>query len=149
MELNIFLAHAVTLEQETEEAYLELVELMVAKGHSEAAHFFREMAAYCGLHRIEAMKRAGFNEFTEIHRLISFSQGYNFELPDVGDAKGVLDLDGAMTVALAAEKRGAFFYEEVAKKAINPQTRCHAEEFAAEERGHVLKIERFFGIQAY
>jgi len=149
MKLNTFLACAVTLERETEAAYLELVELMVEKGHSEAAHFFREMAGYCGLHHIEAMTRAGFDNLTEIHRLIRFSQDSNFELPDMGDAKEALDLDGAMSVALAAEKRGVSFYEGVAQKTIDAQTRCHAEEYAAEERGHVLAIERFFGIQAY
>ena len=149
MNISTFLAHAVKLELETEEAYLYLVELMTTRGNHDVAEFFREMAGYCRLHRDTAMKRAGFDDSTNIHSIITSGPGSNTEAPDLKDSETPLDLDGAMSMSLAAEKRGVAFYEEVARTTTDTQTRRHAEEFASEERGHVLALERFFGLEPY
>jgi rubrerythrin len=54
-----------------------------------------------------------------------------------------------MSLSLAAERRGVTFYEEIARTTTDMQTRLHAEEFATEERGHVLALERFLGLEPY
>ena len=150
MEIRIFLAHAVHLEFETEVAYLKLVDLMTAQGNDDVAVFFREMAGFSRLHRDDAMRRAGFDDSTDIRGIIdSWSGSDTAETPNLQDFDRSLDLDGAMTLALATERHGVSFYEEVARTTTNAQTRLLAEEFAAEERGHVLALERFFGLEPY
>lgn len=150
MDINIFLAHTVVIEFETEEAYLKLVELMTAQGNHEVAEFFREMAGFSRLHRNAAMVRAGFDDSTNIHAIIDSWTGSNStETPNLKDFESPYDLDSAMSLALAAERRAAVFYEEVAQTTTDTQIRLHAEEFAEEERGHVLALERFFGLKSY
>lgn len=149
MNISTFLAHAVKLELETEEAYLYLVELMTTRGNHDVAEFFREMAGYCRLHRDTAMRRAGFDDSTDIHSIIASWPGSNSETPDLKDFESPLDLDGAMSLSLAAERRGVAFYEGIVRTTTDTQIRLHAEEFASEERGHVLALERFFGLEPY
>lgn len=149
MNVRIFLAHAVKLELETEEAYLKFSGVMKTLGNHDAAEFFSEMADFCSLHRDTAMRRAGFADSTDIHSIIASWPGSNTETPNLKDSEGPYDLDGVMSLAHAAETRAAVFYEEMARTTTNSQIRLHAEEFAAEERGHVLAIERFFGHKPY
>ena len=151
MDISIFLAHTVKIELETEEAYLKLVELMADRGNHDVAAFFREMAGYSNLHRNAAMRRAGFDDSTDIHGIIDLWQGGNAEteIPELGNLESPLDLEGAMELSLAAEKRAADFYEGVARTTDDTQIHLLAEEFAAEERGHVLALERFFGREPY
>ena len=95
------------------------------------------------------MRRAGFDDSTDIHSIIVSWLGSNTETPDLKEFEGPLDIDDAMSLALAAERRGVAFYEEVSRATTDTQTRLHAEEFASEERGHVLALERFFGLKPY
>lgn len=149
MDVCTFLAHAVKLELETEEAYLKLVELMKVLRNHDAAEFFGEMAGFCSLHRDTAMRRAGFDDSTDIHSIVASWPGSNTEKPNLKDSEGPFDLDGVMSLAHAAEMCAVVFYEEIARTTADLQIRLHAEEFAAEERGHVLAIERFFGRKPY
>jgi rubrerythrin len=149
MDIHIFLAHAAKLELETEEAYLKLVVSMTARENHDAAEIFREMAEFSRVHWYTAMKRADFDDSTDIPGLIALWQGGKTEIPDLSNSENPLDLDGAMSLALTAEKRGVAFYEGVAQTTTDMQIRLLAEEFAAEERGHVLALERFFGLESY
>ena len=150
MDIQIFLAHAVKLEFETEEAYLKLLDIMAAQGNRDVAEFFREMADFSRLHGEAAKVRAGFDDSTDIHGIIdSWSGSRTNEIPNLNDFASPLDLDGAMSLALANERRGVSFYQEVATTTPDTETRLLAEEFAAEERGHVLALERFFGLEPY
>ena len=149
MDIRVFLAHAVKLEREAEEAYRELARLMKDRANVDAAAFFGEMAGFCRLHGEAAMTHAGFGAMADIpDGIVSWSGGAS-EIPDTGAAVNALDLDGAELLALAAERRGADFYAEVARTTTDPQTRILAAEFAAEERGHVLALERFLGLKSY
>lgn len=149
MDIRVFLAHAVKFELEAEEAYRKLADIMAVRGNNDTAEFFREMAAYSSLHRLIAMKRAGFDDSTDVHAIVDSWSGGVIETLDIKNINDTLDLDGAMSVALAAEKRGVAFYVGVSQITADEQI-CHlAEEFAAEERGHVLALERFQGRKAY
>lgn len=150
MENRIFLAHAVKFEFETEEAYLKLAGFIrTTRGNHDVAEFFREMAGFCRLHGEAIMGRADFDDSTDIHGVTTSWPNSHTETPDMKGYENPLDLDGAMSLALAAEKRGVAFYEEVSRTATDKQTRLLAEEFATEERGHVLALERFFGLKSY
>jgi len=149
MDIHIFLAHAAKLELETEEAYLKLAELMTAQGNHDVAEFFGEMAGFSHLHREAVMRRADFDDSTNISSVIAALPASDTETPDLKDFAPSLDLDGAMTQALATERRGVTFYEDVSRTTTDAETRLLAQEFAAEERGHVLALERFFGLVPY
>ena len=150
MDIHIFLAHAVRLEFETEETYLKLVDFMASQGNRDLAEFFREMAGFSRLHGETAMKRGGFDDSTDIHNILdSWTGSSDSEVPDMKNFTSMLDLDSAMAQALAAEHHAVTFYEGVARTTTDSETRLLAEEFAAEERGHVLALERFFGIKPY
>ena len=71
MDLNTFLAHAVRLELDAEQAYLQLIGLMQERGNRDATEFFREMASYSRRHRETAMRRAGFSDLADIPELIA------------------------------------------------------------------------------
>jgi rubrerythrin len=149
MDIHTFLAHAVELELESETAYLKLVEMMTGKGHHDAAEIFREMADFSRVHWDTAMKRAGFDDSTDISSVIASWPGSKTEIPILDNSENPLDLDGAMLLALATEKRGVSFYEEVLRTTSDIQSRLLAEEFVTEEREHVQALERFFGLVAY
>jgi rubrerythrin len=151
MDISIFLAHTVKIELETEEAYLELAELMADRGNHDVSAFFSEMAGYSRLHRDVAMRRAGFDDLTDIHGIIDSwpESKTETEIPKLNNLETSIDLEDAMALSLAAEKRAAVFYEGVAQATIDTPIRLLAEEFASEERGHVLALERFFGQEPY
>lgn len=150
MDIHIFLAHTVKLEFETEEAYLKLVDLMSEQGNNDVAELFREMAVFSRLHGESAKIRAGFDESTDILGIIDTWSGSSpCETPVLKDFVSPLDLDGAMSLALLTERHGVTFYEEVSQTTTVRETRLLAEEFAAEERVHVLALERFFGLEPY
>ena len=149
MDNQTFLAHAVMLELDAEEVYLKAAALMKDQANRDAEEFFGEMADFSRKHRETAMERAGFVALADIPGDIASWPGGNTESPDPKDFDGPLDLDGAMALALAAERRGVSFYEEISRTTTDHQTRLLAEEYAEEERGHVVALERFMGIRAY
>ena len=146
MNLRTFLAYAVKLELDAESVYRQSAAAMDALKNRDAAAFFREMAGYCHLHYEEAMRRAGFNDLSDLPEL-------SYPWPDALGPESlrpipagtILDLEGATGQALAAERCGVAFYEHLARTADDPDVRSLAEEIAAEERGHVLALERFMG----
>lgn len=147
MDLRSFLAQAVQLELDAEMAYLHLVDLAAARGNQDASAFFGEMAGFSRLHRLTAMKRAGFASLADVPAIKGVLQGG--ETPDLAAANRPLDLEAANALAIAAETSGVAYYDEVARTATEPEIRALAEEFAAEERGHVLALERFLGLKPY
>jgi len=149
MDIQTFLAHAVKLELDAEETYLKLVELTMTLDNRDAVEFFREMAGFSRMHRNTAMQRAGFDDSTDIHGIIDTWPDSINETPDINEFKPPHDLEGALALALASENRAVVFYDGVAQTTTDPQIRRIASEFAAEERGHVLALERFLGLQCY
>jgi rubrerythrin len=151
MNLETFLAHAVKLEHEAAVTYAKSVEVATAAGNQDAAAFFGEMAGYANLHLNEVMTQAGYKDVSDIPQL-SYQWG-NRSAPETLDpppASGeIIDLDGAMARALDAERRAVAFYEGAAQSSAESQVRTLALEFAAEERKHVLALERFMGSKPY
>ena len=149
MDIQTFLAQAVRLEQDAEAGYSTLVGLTKAKGDHEATVFFEEMVGFSRLHRETAMKRAGFQTMDDVSSvLVDLPEGAD-ETPAPEELVSPLNIEGAMALALGAEKRAFVFYEGVARDTANTEIRALAEEFAAEERSHVLALERFAGLKPY
>lgn len=153
MNLQTFLAQAVLLERESEDGYALLVELTKAKGDLDASAFFSEMVGFSRMHRETAMSRAGFASQADVTKWLD-SQSTTLpegatELPMTADVPSPVDLDAAMSLTLAAEKRGVVFYENVAANTNDAEIRTLAQEFATEERSHVLALERYMGLQPY
>ncbi len=153
MNLQTFLAQAVLLERESEAGYAQLVELTKAKGDADASAFFIEMVGFSRMHRETAMSRAGFASQADVAEWLN-SQSATLpegatELPPAAEVRSPLDLDAAMSLTLAAEKCGVVYYENVAASTDDDEIRTLAHEFAAEERSHVLALERFMGLKPY
>lgn len=151
MKFESFLAHAVRLEHESEKMYRKAVEVIDAQENPEAAAFFLEMAGYAKLHFDEVFKHAGYVELSQLPE-----SGYQWgedaapeSLSPFPKADEIIDLDSAMTRALEAERRSALFYESVARSSTDPAIKALADDFSAEERSHVLALERFMGLKPY
>ena len=116
-------------------------------GNHDVAAFFRKMAGYAKHHLHEVMNRAGIADISELPKLGYLwgigSTPESIDLPQ--SAANIIDLDKAMALALRAERLAVVFYSEVAKSSSDPEVRRLAEEFAAEERDHVLALECFIG----
>ena len=54
-----FLAHAIALEREAAERYLELADMMEAHRNDEVSALFRDMVRYSRLHHDSIVERAG------------------------------------------------------------------------------------------
>lgn len=151
MNLETFLAHAVKLEHEASVIYAKSAEVVAAPENQDAVAFFREMAGYASTHLSDVMARAGYRNASEL-RKISYQWG-NGSAPEslspIPSAGDIIDLDSAVTMALDAERGAVAFYEGAAQSSLDSQVRALALEFAAEERGHVLALERFMGLKPY
>lgn len=139
---SLFLAHAVRLEAAAAQRSEELADAMQTWGNKEVEAFFRKMAEYSRLHLKDAMNRAGFRAYSEIPQDgYTWPDGVPPESTDWWAVDGLLDIGGAIEMALAGEKRGHEYYAGVARATSNPTVRAMAEEFAAEEAEHVEMLE--------
>ncbi len=151
MDLCTFLAHAVKLEHEAAIIYTKSAEVVSAAKNQDAAAFFCEMAGYANSHLKDVMTRAGYKDISDLPEM-SYQWG-NRSAPEtlspIPSSDDIIDLDSAMTMALDAERRAVEFYAGVAASSPDPRIRTLALEFATEERGHVLALERFMGLKPY
>jgi len=146
--VQTFLAHAIRLESAAAQRSDELADAMETWGNREVEAFFRKMAEYSRLHLKEAMDLAGFRQVAELP-----ADGYDWpddvdpDSPDWWGVDGMMGIAQAIENALAGEKRGLAYYENVAAGTSNMKLKALAEEFAAEEREHVAELERLLGGQ--
>jgi rubrerythrin len=151
MNLSAFIAHAVKLEREAAAIYRKSSEMIDPIKNRDEVAFFQEMAGYAQQHLQEVMKRAGVSE-----DFLLPAEGYLWgrapspeAITPLPTATDLLDLDGAMALALDAECRAVDFYAGVVKTATEAEVLQLAECFVAEERQHVLALERFMGLKPY
>lgn len=149
MDLDTFLALATRLEREAEQIYrtsAAALDALDAVKHREAVVFFEEMAGFAQRHRQSMEARRALRQNTPVADNTPLKE--TPEAP-VLDAGSKINLEDAMHIALQAEQRGVDFYAGVAAAVTDPQLAALAAEFAAEERGHVLALERFIGRKPY
>ncbi len=135
-----FLAHAIAMEEEAAERYLELADMMEAHNNLEVQKLFRDMNRYSILHRDSIQERAGSLELPKLK-----SWQYRWVAPtEVGGEEGFdynLDPYQALEYARANEARARDFYAIVAKSTEDDEIKKLATDFAAEEQEHTDALD--------
>lgn len=142
-DVEIFLAHAITLEREAARRYEELAAAMGTEGNAELRRFFTEMAGYSRKHLAEAVARGGFREVPELAPgEFQWPDGVSPEVADWVGVDASLDARGALKLALDSECRCQAWYAAVAATTPDAELKALAQEFAAEEAEHMVALEK-------
>jgi rubrerythrin len=138
-----FLVHALELENESAERYLELAQTMEMHHNTRVADLFRRLAAMSEEHASEVESRTVGIQLPHI-------PPWDFKWhcpgsPEVDCGHGLIGYRmtalQALEVARLNEARSRDFYVWVAADCPDPQVRNLASEMAEEELGHVQLIE--------
>lgn len=140
-----FLAHAVALEQEAADRYLELADMMEAHLNDAVSAVFRDMARFSELHRDEIKARIGA---VELPQLKSWEYRWTSP-PEAGGEEGfdyMIEPYNALKYARANEMRGMQYYRSVAEQSTDPEVRRLATDFADEETEHVAALDKWIAL---
>ncbi|MBN8511237.1 MAG: ferritin family protein [Burkholderiales bacterium] len=140
MKLPEFLAHAIALEHEAAERYLELADMMESYRNDEVAATFRDMVRYSRLHHDSIVARA---RGLALPALRSWQYRWR-QPPEVGGEEAFdpgLSAYAALRYARENEFRAQSFYAQVAADAEDAEVRRLAQEFALEETEHVQALD--------
>jgi rubrerythrin len=137
-----FLAHAVALEQEAADRYLELADMMEAHRNDAVSSVFRDMKRFSEMHRDAIKARVGAIELPQLK-----AWEYRWSLPtEVGGEEGfdyTMQAYHALEYARENEVRGMQYYRSVAEEATDAEMRRLAADFAAEEAEHVAALDKW------
>jgi rubrerythrin len=137
-----FLAHAIALESEAAERYLELADMMEAHRNDEVSALFRDMVRFSQMHRDEIKGRVGTIKLPELR-----SWQYRWRTPpEVGDEDAfdyMLQQYHALQYARGNEVRAMEYYRSVAMQATDDEVKRLATEFANEEAEHVAALDKW------
>ena len=140
-----FLAHAIAMEQEAADRYLELADMMEAHRNDGVAKVFRDMVHFSNLHRESIEARVGS---VALPKLGPWEYRWRHP-PEVGDEDGfdyLMDPFHALMYARANEVRSMKYYRAVAAESDDAEVRRLGNEFAAEEREHVLALDKWLAV---
>ena len=137
-----FLAHALALEEEAAERYLELADMMESYRNDAVSSLFRDMHRFSLMHRDEIRKLVGAIELPQLR-----SWQYRWRSPpEVGGEEAfdqALDPYRALKYARENELRAMQYYRSVASDARDAELARLAAEFADEEGGHVAALDKW------
>ena len=140
-----FLAHAVALEQEAADRYLELADMMEAHRNDAVSTVFRDMTRFSQMHRDEIKARVGAIELPQL-------KSWEFRWrspPEVGGEEGfdyLIEAYHALKYARENELRAMQYYRTHAEGSSDPEVRRLAAEFAAEETEHVAALDKWIAL---
>jgi rubrerythrin len=137
-----FLAHAVALEQEAAERYLELADMMESYRNDPVSALFRDMHRFSVKHRDQIQARVG----SVVLPLLKSWQYRWRTPPEVGGEEAfepALDAYAALRYARENERRALAYYRSVAEEAEDPEVLRLASDFADEEAGHVAALDQW------
>lgn len=140
--LDELLAHALVIELEAVQSYLDLAAQMHECGNDAVAELFAKMAEYEQEHADKIRKQAGDIKLPEFAPWEYRWPG--FEPPENIDAAGIHYLmtpHQALKLALDNEMSALTFFEGIANSNSEMRVRSLAEEFAEDERQHVAWME--------
>jgi rubrerythrin len=139
-----FLAHAVVMEEEAAERYLELADMMESHRNDEVSALFRDMHRFSLMHRDSIRERIGTIELPKLK-----SWEYRWRTPpEMGDEDAfdyMMEAYNALRYARANEVRAMEYYRSVAGESDDPDLKRLASEFAAEEQEHVEALDKWLG----
>ena len=137
-----FLAHAIAMERESAERYLELADMMETYNNQAVSELFREMNRYSLLHHESVQKRAGSIVLPDIK-----SWQYRWtappEMTDEAAFDRELDAYTALQYAHQNEIRARDYYRSVELESTDLEVKRLATAFAAEEQEHAEALERW------
>jgi rubrerythrin len=135
-----FLAHAIALEHEAAERYLELADMMEAHRNDPVSALFRDMVRYSRLHHDSIVERA---RGVALPTLRSWQYRWS-QPPEAGGDEAfdvLLDSYQALRYARENEVRALEYYSSVGQQSSDAEVRRLAAEFAAEETEHVEALD--------
>jgi len=138
--LTEFMAHALVMEVEAAQRYIELADAMEMHNNKEVADLFRKMATIEGKHAEQIMREMGWRE-TPAPPGKRVWEG--FEAPEttpVDDVHYLMTPYHALELALAAEIRAERFFARLVEATTVETVRRAARELRAEEEEHVALI---------
>jgi rubrerythrin len=134
-----FLAHAIALEREAAERYLELADMMETYNDA-VSQLFRDMVRYSNLHHDSIVERA---RGIELPTLRSWQYRWSAP-PEAGGDEAfdpLLDPYNALRYARENELRAMQYYSKVGEQSSDAEVKRLAAEFAAEETEHVEALD--------
>lgn len=137
-----FFAQALAIEGEATERYNLLADQMEVHNNKEIAAIFRKMASIEAEHRNEIARRAG-DEVASRPASFSWIGPDGPEAIDCDDVHYLMTPHRALMLARFNEERAVKYFEAIAAAAIDPQIAALAAEMAAEERDHVIWVDRW------
>src|SRR5450830_1167162 len=140
-----FLAHAVALEQEAAERYLELADMMEAHRNDAVSAVFRNMTRFSQMHCDSIKVRTGS---IKLPRLKSWEYRWRSP-PEVGGEEGfdyLIEPYNALKYARANELRAMQYYRSVGEESADAEVRRLAAEFAYEEAEHVAALDKWIAL---
>ncbi|HYN39023.1 MAG TPA: ferritin family protein [Rhodospirillales bacterium] len=136
--VELFLAHALTLENEAADGYQEIGDSMAVHNNPEVAGLFFQMAKYGRLHADEVRGLAAGLVLPHIPPWeYAWEDGESPEAPSMDKVHYMMRPAQALTLALRAERQAHGFYASVAAITTDARIREMAAQFAAEEAEHV------------
>jgi len=137
-----FLAHAIAMEDEAAERYLELADMMEAHRNDDVSALFRDMHRFSLMHRDAIRARVGGLELPPLK-----SGEFRWRTPpEMGDEDAfdtMLDAYHALSYARDNETRALAYYRAVADEASDAEVKRLSGEFAQEEEEHVAALDRW------
>jgi len=140
-----FLAHAVALEQEAADRYLELADMMEAHRNDAVSEVFRSMTRFSQMHRDEIKARVGA---VQLPQLKSWEFRWRSP-PETGGEEGfdyLIEPYNALKYARENELRAMQYYRSVAEASTDSEVKRLAGEFAHEESEHVAALDKWIGM---
>lgn len=140
------LVHALVIELEAVQSYLDLAAQMQESGNDTVAKLFAKMAEYEQEHADKIREQAGDTKLPELAPWEYRWPG--LEAPENIDLAGVHYLMTpyqALKLALENELSALAFFEDIAGSNSDKRVRSLAEEFAEDERQHVAWMEDWLG----
>ena len=135
-----FLAHAIALEHEAAERYLELADMMEAHRNDPVSALFRDMVHYSRLHHDSIVERA---RGIALPQLRAWQYRWT-QPPEMGGDEAfdyALNAYDALRYARENEVRAMEYYAQVGQASADPEVQRMAAEFAAEETEHVEALD--------
>ncbi len=136
--VELFLAHALTLENEAADGYQEIGDSMAVHNNPEVAGLFLQMCKYGRMHADEVRELATGLDLPHIPPWeYSWEDGESPESASMDKMHYMMQPAQALALAMKAERQAHAFYAGVAASTANPRVRELAQQFAAEESEHV------------
>lgn len=142
--VEVFLAHALMLENEAADGYEEIGESMDVHNNPEVAALFLQMAKYGRMHAASVQELAQGLELPHIAPWdFAWQDGHSPEAPSMAHVHYMIQPAEALALALRAEEQAHDFYAAVASASTMPRVRELAAQFAAEEAEHVRLLKEW------